>query len=76
MCCWLSQPQALGFSFTVFMPPDGPDGEFSLLSFSTEPSADPGPPPPEGTAPNRVHFLLRGTLVLAVGSEVLPHLPV
>lgn len=28
-------------SCTVFMPPDGPDGEFSLLSFSTEPSAGP-----------------------------------
>lgn len=41
MCCWLSQPQALGFSCTVFMPLDGPDGELSLLSFSTEPSAGP-----------------------------------
>lgn len=32
--------------------------------------------PPEGAAPNPVHFLLKGTLVLAVGNEVLPHLPV
>lgn len=33
-------------------------------------------PPPEGAAPNTVHFLLKETLVLAVGNEVLPHLPV
>lgn len=34
------------------------------------------PSPPEGTAPERAHLLLRGTLVLAVGNEALPHLPV
>lgn len=37
-----SQPRSLGFSRTVFILSDGPDGEFSLLSFSTEPSAGPG----------------------------------
>lgn len=33
------------------------------------------PSPPEGIAPNRARFLLRGVLVLAADNEASPHLP-